>query len=191
MGLIKITEDCIIDNDMPYGWAKGKNQPSWHGVIYDRWYNMWDRCNNPKNKSYSTYKNIPIDERYRSLSNYSNDIQLLENFDKLKLNPNDYEIDKDIKGSLGYYFDNLSIVPKSMNRKERVDRLGSPGIYTRKPVKATHKNNGTILIFEYINQALDYGFDDTCISNCLHGRQKTHNGYYWEYLEEGEEYANY
>ena len=32
----KITDDCIIYNDMPRGWAKGKNQPKWHTSIYDR-----------------------------------------------------------------------------------------------------------------------------------------------------------
>ena len=75
MGLIKITDDLYINNDLP-GWARGKNQPKWHKSLYDRWRHMWSRCRNPEHPRYLKYKDCPIDERYIKLSNYVNDVQL-------------------------------------------------------------------------------------------------------------------
>ena len=73
---IKITEDCIIYNDMDRGWIRGKGQPKWHRSLYDRWKNMWKRCKDPKNPKYSNYKDCEIDEKYRLFSNYINEYYL-------------------------------------------------------------------------------------------------------------------
>ena len=56
---------------------------------------MWARCKNPSNKDYPNYKDCKIDERYRLLSNYVNDVMQLDNFDLLCLYPNEYHVDKD------------------------------------------------------------------------------------------------
>ena len=104
---IHITDDVVIYNNMPRGWAKGKNQPKWHESLYTRWHDMWTRCRNPNSSRYKNYKVCKIDEKYRYLSNYVNDIMRLENFDKLCENPSKWHIDKDIKDSnnRNYFFE--------------------------------------------------------------------------------------
>lgn len=45
-------EELGIENDMPKGWVRGKNQPKWHRSLYDRWKHMWERCCNPNHKDF-------------------------------------------------------------------------------------------------------------------------------------------
>ena len=191
---IRITEDCIIYNDMEWGWVTGKGQPAWHKSIYNRWHNMWARCKDPENKSYENYKDCPIDDRYHLLSNYVNDVQLLDDFFLLKENPSKYSIDKDKKdpNNRCYYFEHLSIVTDSENSKERNDRCGSPFIEGKanppKPAIGINITNGYILILESTYEGRLYDFDPSTISKCCrntYGKKgNIYKGYRWEYLKE-------
>ena len=184
---IKITEDCIIYNDMPYGWAKGEGQPAWHRSLYDRWRDMWRRCRNPESSRYENYKDCPIDDRYHLLSNYVNDVQLLDDFDLLKENPSKYSIDKDKKdpNNRCYYFEHLSIVTDSENSKERTKRRGK--LNPPKPIIGININDNTILIFKSSFEASKcdfFKFDQTRINRCCNypDKHKSHNGYIWKFL---------
>jgi len=174
---IHITEDCIIYNDMPRGWREGKGQPKWHKSLYNRWVAMWMRCRNSKHKEYNAYKDCKIDERYRCLSNYVNDIMTLENFDKLCENLSEWDIDKDVKDSNNrhYYFENLSIISKNDNCE-----ASNP----KRPIIAINIKDGSILTFDFVLQVKDKDFTVSNVVACLKGRQKTHKGYKWYYKEE-------
>lgn len=181
---VHITKDCIIYNDMEWGWVSGKNQPRWHRSLYDRWKNMWKRCKDPNNDRYDDYKDCPIDDKYQYLSNYINDIQLLEDFDLLKENPSQYEIDKDRIDSNNrcYYFEHLSIILSTENTKERNTRLGNPNPSI--PIIGININDNTFLLFKSPYDALDKGFDPSNIRKCCKGiyckSKSLYKGYFLE-----------
>ena len=180
MGLIKITDDLYINNDLP-GWARGKNQPKWHKSLYDRWRHMWSRCRNPEHPRYLKYKDCPIDERYIKLSNYVNDVQLLEDFDKLKENPSKYDIDKDKidPNNRCYFFEHLSIVTKSENSLESVIRNGT--LTSPKPIIGININDNTIIILKSAFESKKLGFDQSCISDCCRNNYCKENNLYKNY----------
>lgn len=169
---------------MPRGWAKGKNQPKWHTSIYDRWRNMWARCKNPSNKDYPNYKDCKIDERYRLLSNYVNDVMQLDNFDLLCLYPNEYHVDKDKldPNNRCYFFEHLSIISYKENIGERHKR--NSNLKRLDAIKGINILDGSIVYFDNVRQASDKGFYPSLIVKCLEGQRKSHKGYRWEYLKE-------
>ena len=179
---IKITDNCIIYNDMPRGWKRGKGQPKWHLSIHNRWYRMWNRCNNPKDKDYESYKDCKIAEEYRYLSKYLEDLEKLDNFDKLINNLKDWHIDKDSKdpSNRNYYFDNLSIICKKDNIEEMLNRKSSPK--SKKPIIGIPINKNKVLIFEYVSQADKYNFYHSNIIKCCKGKLRAYKGYKWHYI---------
>jgi len=187
---IKITDECLIYNDMPRGWVAGKGQPKWHLSLYTRWKDMWKRCYNSEHPEYSNYKDCPIDDRYHLLSNYVHDIELLEGFDLLKENPSQWEIDKDKidPNNRKYYFEHLSVVSKYDNRKERLDRCGvpmkDPQIAKKRyrAIKGVSLEDNSIITFNSISEATRAGFNLGHIIECCSGKRKSHKGYKWEYL---------
>lgn len=178
-------EELGIENDMP-GWANSKKHPKWHRLLYNRWRMMWDRCKNPKNSKYESYKHCEIDERYRLFSNYVTDITKLENFDKFCENPSKWEIDKDKidPNNRCYFFEHLSIISKVDNLCERNSRCGNPS--PKKSVLGINILDGSTIIFDYIRQAKDKGFDAGHIIKCCKGERKSHKGYMWKYIDEEE-----
>ena len=170
-----------IINDMPRGWL---SSDEWHMSLYNRWLCMWLRCKDPKMERHETYKCIEIDERYRHFSNYVNDVMSLENFDKLITNPHKWVIDKDIKNeNRGYFLDNLSIVSKSENSKEMINRCGCP-TNKKTPVFCISVDEPyTRMAFDSMFCTRVKNFDPRNIVKCCKGRQKTHKGFKWYYLD--------
>jgi len=179
MSEIHINDNCIIYNDMEWGWISGRGQPTWHKTIYDRWILMWRRCRHPKNKDYENYKDCEIDEKYHYLSNYVNDIMQLENFDKLCSDPLNYHIDKDKIDSNNkcYSFEHLSIIPSIENIK-----LAHP----RKAIKGVNIHDGSVIYFDSQAEATENGFKQGNLSACLNGKRPSCGGYKWQYVEESE-----
>ena len=185
MGLIKITDDLYINNDMR-GWALGKNQPKWHESIYYRWIHMWSRCRNPEHPRYNSYKDCLIDERYKKLSNYANDIQLLEDFDLLKENPSKYDIDKDKidPNNRCYYFEHLSIITRSENSKEAVNRnntfKGDNNPSPSKPIIAIHVDGKCIKLYKsYKDANIKRGVLRACINKEYCKRKNVYKNFRW------------
>lgn len=181
---IKITDECIIYNDMPRGWVNGTNSPRWHLSLYTRWKQMWHRCKNPTHKNYHQYKDCNIDDNYKFLSIYVEDISRLVNFDKLKQNPSKWSIDKDIKNpkKKGYYFENLSIVLASDNIKERNKRKGLPYEKRKRSVIGVPVYNDILIVLDYTTQPTIYNFNPSTIVQCCKGKIKIHKGYRWYYI---------
>ena len=172
---IKISDDIFIINDMPRGW---KNEEKWRNSLYYRWRSMWLRCYNKDNSHYRFYKDCEVDDRYKYFSNYIKDIMTLENFDAFCDNPSNWEIDKDKKNSDSkiYCLENLSIISKVDNLK-----ISHPC----KAIKGTNIKDGSIIILNSVNEALELGFKSPGnISSCLKGRLPHYKGYKWEYVEE-------
>ena len=81
-------------NDMPRGW---RLESSLNKRIYNCWHGMLMRCYYEKyHNTHPTYKNCYVCNRWLKLSNFIEDIKLLDNYDKWIIN-NKYQLDKDIK----------------------------------------------------------------------------------------------
>lgn len=91
-------------------------------LIYLRWANMLGRCYNEKHSQYDSYGRlgVTVEPYLYRFSNYINFISGLENYNKLTENPNNYQIDKDIKiGRIKTYNrETISIVKSEENLLE-------------------------------------------------------------------------
>lgn len=145
---------------------------------------MWIRCKNPEHSRYKTYKDCEIDERYRYLSNYINDVMKLENFDKLCQDPSKWHIDKDVKDPTNrhYTFNHLSIIYYKDNSKERMQRLGSPNMGNFKPIIGINKDTNSIILLKSRNEAKEKGFRPSNITLVCQGKRPHHKGYKWFYI---------
>jgi hypothetical protein len=152
------------------GWAKGRGQPKWHEILYDKWKNMWTRVYTD-----IEYFGKTIQPKYKYFSGYVEDIMKLENFDLFKENPYGWSIDKDIKGGthVGYYFEYLSLITQSNNSKDARAR--------NRKTRSVIAIGEDILIFTEINKAKMLGFDVKHMRYYI-SKKKLHNGYRWYYI---------
>ena len=83
-------------NDIPKGW---RLESEGNKRIYNVWRNMIYRCYSEKcHEKNPTYEECFVCERWLLLSNFIEDIKLLDNYD-LWLNDHFFELDKDIKSN--------------------------------------------------------------------------------------------
>ena len=170
-----------IYNDMP-GWLS-KDQPKWHYKVYDMWREMHSRVKHPDNKRYSNYKDCEIHPSLDYLSNYANFILNEPNFD-LFVNTYDtisWTVDKDIKvkGNRKYYPEFMTLCTKSVNSSEVNTRT------KRKPIIGISLHDNSFILYKYILQVEDDGFDPSAVAKCCKGKWKHHKykGYKWYYLD--------
>ena len=160
---------------MPRGW---KSEVLWHRILYDKWYRMWSRVYNNID-----YFGVLIQPKYKYLSGYVEDFQKLENFDLFKDDPKGWSIDKDIKGGKHYYFENLSLVSISENTKDRNNRKGCYFSTTKKPIIAISIKDGSFILFNFVRQVIEKGYDPGEVSKCCNNKAKSHKGYKWYYFD--------
>lgn len=188
-------EELGIVNDMPKGWKSGKFQPSWHRKAYNMWFSMHSRVKDPTNISYKYYKDSKILEDYNYLSNYVRFLESQPNFqefcntcDKIR-----WSVDKDMKcpGNKNYYPEFMTLCTTSDNSIDACSRKPywhgkdarkRASQSQKKPVIGVGISNNSILLFKCINDTKDRGFTQSNVSNALKGRQKSHRGYRWYYV---------
>lgn len=106
-------------NDTPRGWmiANDKNQR-----IYNTWQSMFCRCYSEKyHERKPTYKGCTVCKRWLLLSNFIEDIKLIDGYEEDKFLNGELELDKDIKSNGAnkeYSLDNCMWVSKSENAKQ-------------------------------------------------------------------------
>ena len=84
-------------NDTEKGWTR-KNEENKR--IYRCWYSMLTRCYSKKfHELHKSYENCYACNRWLKLSNFAEDVKLLENYDKWLENNKKYELDKDLKSN--------------------------------------------------------------------------------------------
>ena len=121
----RIKDGCNIynKNTTPTVFGVGINDvgDSCH-ILYQRWVNMIGRCYSKKHCQYNSYgaKGVIVEDYLLRFSNYVNFISSLKNYDLLVDNPQNYQIDKDIKcGRQSIYSrETISIVKKEDNLEE-------------------------------------------------------------------------
>lgn len=95
--------------------------------LYWRWQGMLGRCYNPKFDNYKSYgaKGITVSEELLNFKDYIEIVSKLPNYEKFLENPNQWQIDKDIRGDNKkniYSKDTLSIVQNKDNLHEENSR---------------------------------------------------------------------
>ena len=84
-------------NDMPRGW---RLENEWNKKVYQTWHDMLTRCYNEKfHKRSPTYKNCYVCKRWLVLSNFIEDIKLIDGYSEEKFLNGDICLDKDIKSN--------------------------------------------------------------------------------------------
>ena len=82
-------------NDMPYGWA---SENEWNKRVYRKWQSMLYRCYNEEyHKTHPTYIGCTVCDRWLTLSNFVEDVPLIDGYDREKFLNGQLELDKDKK----------------------------------------------------------------------------------------------
>ena len=137
-------------NDMPRGW---RMESSLNKRIYNCWHGMLMRCYCEKyHNTHPTYKNCYVCNRWLKLSNFIEDIKLLDNYDKWIIN-NKYQLDKDIKykNNKEYNLDNCMFILDEQNTKEAVDNRNNS--YCQIKINQYDLNNNFIKTWNSIADA--------------------------------------
>lgn len=146
-------------------------------ILYQRWVNMLGRCYSKKHCQYNSYgaKGVIVEDYLLKFSNYISFVSSLENYDLLINNPNDYQIDKDIKnGRLNIYSrETISIVKTNDNIKEENDRKKIA--IDRYTIDDKYVDSfSSIMEAEKIT-----GIHRGNIARCIRGESHTAGGYKW------------
>lgn len=110
-------------NDMPYGWTV---ENEWNKRVYRKWERMLYRCYNEefhKTKNGKCYIGCTVCERWLILSNFVNDVPLIDGYDKEKFLNRELVLDKDIKSggtNKQYIIEECSLTTQEENTKEAV-----------------------------------------------------------------------
>lgn len=146
-------------------------------ILYNRWIHMLGRCYSEKHPQYKSYgdKGVKVEEYFLRFSNYVDFISNLENYDLLLQNPDEYQIDKDIKiGRKNIYSrETVSIVKRVDNLKEENDNK-------KISVRQYTLNGEFVAKFDSIVEAERItGIHKGNIARCIKNKIKTAGGYIW------------
>ena len=84
-------------NDMPYGWTV---ENEWNKRVYQKWYDMIRRCYNEdfhKTENGKCYIGCSVCERWLTLSNFVEDFESIDGYDRERFLNGELVLDKDIK----------------------------------------------------------------------------------------------
>lgn len=82
-------------NDMYWGWA---SENEWNKIVYRKWVNMLHRCYNEEyHKIQPTYKDCTVCDRWLTLSNFVEDFEFIDGYDRERFLNGELVLDKDIK----------------------------------------------------------------------------------------------
>lgn len=115
------------DEKSYYGIASVGMKNATKHPLYWRWQGMLGRCYNPKFDNYKSYgaKGVTVSEELLNFKDYIEIVSKLPNYEKFLENPNQWQIDKDIRGDNKkniYSKDTLSIVQNKDNLHEENSR---------------------------------------------------------------------
>lgn len=84
-------------NDMYWGWA---SENEWNRMVYQKWHNMLVRCYNEeyhKTDKGKCYVGCTVCDRWLVLSNFVEDVRLIDGYDEERFLNGELVLDKDIK----------------------------------------------------------------------------------------------
>lgn len=153
-----------------------------HVKEFNKWRAMIDRCYDINNNHYNTYggKGIKVYDRWLCFEFFYEDLKQLKGYDEEKMKNGELYLDKDIIGDRKMYSpENCILTSNEENLKEMNKRT------KQRWFKATRIIDG---YEEICNNQSEFArkINDSNVSNCLRGVQKTCRGWKFEYINEEE-----
>ena len=160
----KVTDSSLDEykiNDMPKGWM---NQSELNMRIYYLWKAMLVRTTKKFWKKYPTYEGTTVDDSWRKLSAFVNDIRYLSGYDEWVCSPRKMMmLDKDtlVKGNKHYSKEMCCFITHAESNRDVANRHPESLKKARKvfiqrssePVKLINKKSGEIVYFSSMNEA--------------------------------------
>lgn len=149
-------------------------------TLYKSWTHMLERCYNEQCKEYPYYGalGVFVSARWLNFSNFRKDVESLPNWRNKRIEPSNYQIDKDYYMSNCYSIDTCVWLSKQENILYR----------NSKAFTVTTPDNLSFQEVSISEVARRYGLQTSKISKVLKGGQSKHKGFSFEYIEEGEKY---
>ena len=197
-------------NDMPYGWTV---EDEWNKMVYRKWANMFYRCYNEdfhKTKKGKHYIGCAVCDRWLTLSNFVEDVRIIDGYDEERFINGELELDKDKKNDTdtkGYSMnyctwlpkpENLSLAHKGKHLSEETKqkmsensaknmkgKFGSDNPTSKKVAQYNKKTLELIKIWDSMRDVeRELGIPHGNISKCCQGKLKSAGGFIWKCLEE-------
>ena len=146
---------------------------------YTVWVDMIRRCYDKNRKDYKWYGGIGVKvcNEWHNFSNFVQDIQSIDGYDKELFEYNKLELDKDIFKTKEYSLSGCKFVSKEDNLKEMLDRVCKRYfLATNTKTKYSEKSNNTR---EF---ARKYNLSQSAISECLNENRNIHKGWIFEFF---------
>lgn len=160
-----------------YGIASAGIENATKHYLFNRWINMIGRCYNDKHSGYKSYgaNGIVVSEELLNFKNYVDIVESLPNYEFLKANPNEWDIDKDYKSKDNkiYSKNTLCIMKREKNIElENQDK--------KIKVQQFTLDNKLVATFESIYNAENMtGIHRGNIAKVINGRAKSVGRYIW------------
>lgn len=159
-----------------FDYQKEKKTPAY---VYNVWYKMLSRCNNPLNEDYHNYggRGVHVSDEWHYLENFESDIRSVDGYDKWMEFPERYTMDKDskVKGNLIYSKETvqfISIQKQSENRRNVI------------PVICTELDSGWTKKYNSMAEASrELGLNKSLVRRVVNGGATHTGGYYFERIK--------
>lgn len=157
---------------------KGRNKKTnkIYNKVYQLWYNMKQRCYNPKNPYYKNYgaKNIIICDRWLDLNNFIEDVDKIKGFDKKLFLDGKLCLDKDTKNLDNniYSLEKCEFISFKISNQRKS--------HQQKFFKAISPNGKEYIEYNQAKFARKHNLNQNNISACLLNKRKSHKG--WRFI---------
>lgn len=194
-------------NDMPRGWY---SENEWNKRVYQKWASMLRRCYNEdfhKTKNGKNYIGCTVCERWLVLSNFVNDFESIDGYDRGRFLKGELVLDKDIKSrnrgekNKIYIMIECLLTTQPENTKEAnrtrdysdmqgennpmYGKLGSECPNSKQVAQYDKQTLELIKIWDsMIDVERELGIAQSNISACSKGKRKSAGGFIWKYVEE-------
>ena len=145
--------------------------------LYKVWWNIKDRCYNPKNRRYEQYggRGVYMCDLWLTLDGFLSEIDLVDGFDEDKLINGEICLDKDSIdiNNKEYCLEKCRFISKCENNKYKPSQ--------QKWIIGISPSGEK---FEFLNQsefAREHKLRQSSIGDCLGGKCKTHKGWKFKY----------
>ena len=192
-------------NDMSYGWG---TENEWNKLVYRKWQSMLRRCYNEefhKTEKGKCYIGCTVCERWLILSNFVEDVRLIDGYDEERFLNGELELDKDKKKDKNKHYimkyctwlsrpENQSLAmkgkPFSEEHKQKLSeakrgKFGSEHHSSKKVAQYDKQAHELIKVWDSMHDVeRELGINHSSISECCKGKRKSAGGFVWEYVED-------
>lgn len=165
----------------------------WEVRAYMVWKDMLKRCYSPNDKR-ECYETCTVCDRWLLLSNFLNDIQILDGFEFWRDNPKQrIALDKDckIKGNKTYCPEACQFITiqENVNEARKNRDYSSPvfkfkGEVKNRGILCTYPDGTEILFKSAMEAERKGGFNHSLVASCCRGRIKSHLKCKFQYVTE-------